>query len=736
MPTPAKPLSPTEIAALEHAFSADPSSGAWRSLTEAYLSVGRFMEAMVVCKKGVKARPDDPTARVLMAQVYAAQGKDKKALEELAEALRTHPDDVPANRMAGVLQLKLGEKEAGEAALRKAAELLPDDPETLEALRKWGVTPAPPRPPPAPPPAPERARPAAPAMAPPVLSPAGAGRAAAPAAHPAPAPAAAGTTSTSTSTAAAAVRAATGTRHKAQRNEAYAEHLAEKFQTEEWQLRHRPPPRKTSRAAVIGTLLLATVLLGALGGWWAMSAYRKRRAVEIDRLLKQTRELLEKDAYASYKEAGQLCEKILERDPDSLGGRSYLAYVDAIRWGEHGEPEGFREEAKKQVALAKKLGQTHSHLLAADAYLQYYGGDPKGAAEGLQRFLSGSEGGTSALLHGTLGIIQMQVGDLDAARDSLILAQRYAPGDVRIVQHLAELYRRRGVGFELQAWTLYEVVLQRLSRDHVPSLLGQAQLLLERDQPDAALKQADRVLGKGEGALPRENVSPRQEAVAHALRGGALFALKKEAEGAEEERKAEVLNPTSPDIHDLIGRRKLRSGDFKGAQAAFEKAIQLDPVRVSFVTSLGDALRGAGEVDRAMEQYQRAVDLSPKAVEARIARARIWRERKDWPKALDELERAQKALGSSGTGTGLSQLLAETAEVQEASGAKFELVRDLYLKALKADSASCPALFWLGQKAFEQKKAEDAKPLIGDYLRICPRGPRAAEAQKIASALK
>jgi tetratricopeptide (TPR) repeat protein len=270
----------------------------------------------------------------------------------------------------------------------------------------------------------------------------------------------------------------------------------------------------------------------------------------------------------------------------------------------------------------------------------------------------------------------------------------------------------------------------------VPSLLGQAQLLLERDQPDAALKQADRVLGKGEGALPRENVSPRQEAVAHALRGGALFALKKEAEGAEEERKAEVLNPTSPDIHDLIGRRKLRSGDFKGAQAAFEKAIQLDPVRVSFVTSLGDALRGAGEVDRAMEQYQRAVDLSPKAVEARIARARIWRERKDWPKALDELERAQKALGSSGTGTGLSQLLAETAEVQEASGAKFELVRDLYLKALKADSASCPALFWLGQKAFEQKKAEDAKPLIGDYLRICPRGPRAAEAQKIASALK
>jgi tetratricopeptide (TPR) repeat protein len=514
------------------------------------------------------------------------------------------------------------------------------------------------------------------------------------------------------------------------RNEAYAEHLAEKFQTEEWQLRHRPPPRKSSRAAVIGTLLLATILVSALGGWWAMSAWRKRRAVEIDRLLKQTRELLEKDAYASYKEAGQLCEKILERDPDSLGGRSYLAYVDAIRWGEHGEPEGLREEAKKQVALAKKLGQTHSHLLAADAYLRYYGGDPKGAAESLGRFLSGSEGGTSALLHGTLGIIQMQVGDLDGARESLMLAQRYAPGDVRIVQRLAELYRRRGAGFELQAWTLYEIVLQRLSKDHVPSILGQAQLLLERGQPDGAQKGAERVLGMG------ENASPRQVAMAHALRGGALFALGKAGEGAEEERKAEVLDPTSPDIQDLVGRRKLHAGDWKGAQASFEKAMQLDPARVSFVKSLGDALRGGGEVDKAMEQYQRAIDMSPKASDARIARARVWRERKDWPKALDELDRAQKALGTGGTGTGLSQVLVETAEVQEASAAKFDVVRDLYLKALKADGASCPALFWLGQQAYEQKKPDDARPLIGDYLRLCPRGPKSAEAQRIQAALK
>lgn len=699
-----KQLGPAEIAALEHAFSSDPASSAWRSLTEAYVAMGRFMEAMVVCKKGVKAHPEDPSARVLLASVYAAQGKDRKALDELAEALQAHPRDAAANRMAGLLQLKLGEKDAGVAALQKAAQAAPEDPETLEALRKWGIPPPQPKPPPvlervAPPP------------------PAGSAAGLPSRAAPPPAPPAGG-----------APRAAP--RPKAVRNEAYAEQLAEKFQTEEWQLRNRPPPRRGSRRALVGSAVLFVVLVAALGGWWLWSAAQKRNAVEIDRLLKQTRELLEKDSYASYKEAGTLCDQILKRDPDSLGGRSYLAYVDAIRWGEHGDPEGYREEAKKQVALARKLGQTHSHLVAAEAYLRYYGGDPKGAAEALQTFLSGNEGGTSALLYGTLGIIQMQAGDLDGARDSLVLAQKYAPGDVRIVQHLAELYRRRGAGFELQAWTLYEVVLQRLSKDHVPSMLGQAYLLAERDQPERALKLAEAVLAMGDKA------SPRQVAMAHAIRGFALFALGKGPEGASAEQQALTLDPSNPDIHEIIGKRKLKEGDFQGAAAAFEKAGQLDPARVAFVKELGDAYRAAGDTDKAMAQYQRAVDMSPKAVDARIARARVWRERKDWPKALEELDQAAKALGAGGTGTGLSQVAVEQAEVQEASGAKFDVVRDLYVKALKADGASCPALFWLGRQAYEEKKPENARPLLGDYLRICPRGPRAAEAQRLATALK
>ena len=62
--TPVKTPSPQELAKLEHAFASDPGSDAYRPLAEAYLGMGRFMEAMVVCKKGVKAHPNRPDPRV------------------------------------------------------------------------------------------------------------------------------------------------------------------------------------------------------------------------------------------------------------------------------------------------------------------------------------------------------------------------------------------------------------------------------------------------------------------------------------------------------------------------------------------------------------------------------------------------------------------------------------------------------------------------------------------------
>ena len=163
-PTPAKTLSPQELAKLEHAFASDPSSDAYRPLAEAYLGMGRFMEAMVVCKKGVKAHPNRPDPRVLLARVYADQGKDKKAIEELTAALQISPTDRTILRHLGALQMKAGELEPGKGNLLKAWESAPSDPETLAVLAQWKVEPPRPAPPPEPVAAPPQQRPPPPVL--------------------------------------------------------------------------------------------------------------------------------------------------------------------------------------------------------------------------------------------------------------------------------------------------------------------------------------------------------------------------------------------------------------------------------------------------------------------------------------------------------------------------------------------------------------------------------------------
>jgi len=142
-----KTLSPAELAKLEHAFATDPSSNAYRPLAEAYLALGRFMEAMVVCKKGVKAHPNLPEGRLLLARVYLEQGKDRKALEELMGALEVAPGDKSVLRTTGEIQIKVGEIEPGRANLLKAYQADPQDAETLAAMARSKVE-APKAPPP------------------------------------------------------------------------------------------------------------------------------------------------------------------------------------------------------------------------------------------------------------------------------------------------------------------------------------------------------------------------------------------------------------------------------------------------------------------------------------------------------------------------------------------------------------------------------------------------------------
>jgi Tfp pilus assembly protein PilF len=759
MPAPTKPTTAAELSALEHAFAADPASDAYRPLTEAYLAMGRFMEAMVVCKKGVKAHPDDPAAKVLLARVYADQGKDRKALEELQGVVAAYPTFAAANRLAGVLHFRLGEREQGEAALRRAAEAAPNDPETRELVAKHGVSVVPKAPPavPGPPPGP----PVAPRVAP-------GGRA--PVAPPA------GTSAAARSAAALASHSITSDiqideeapsptpvpDHRA-RGAELAKALADKYATREFTLsapvgsKRRPPSKKGTIATTVG---LVAVLAAALGGWALFQKTRSETIKEIDRLLKDVVQLVEKDGPASYAEAATRCKEILDKDGSSLAGHSYLAYVDAIRAGEHGEGDAVKGEAVQHVDAARKLGQRHSHLVAAEAYLKLYGGDAPGARETLKAVLEGDEGVQSPFLLGALGAVNLREGDLDAARDALGKAQKASPGDVRVAWLLAEQFRRRGEGYELQASGFYDYAL-RIQKDHVGSILGKGLILLTRGQIDEAAKAADLALS------PQAGASKPQQALANAIKGGVLAAHGKAGDAAAAEDRAAKLDPANADIPALVGARKLREGDAAGAVEAYQRAVGLDPKRISLVVdlvrallakeggakvaidtvkraitrlgesprlalALGDAYRAAGDADLAQGQYEKAIQLGKPFPDARVALAKLHRARNNIPGALVELDQAINEYGAGGAG-GAAAAYVERAEAERSRGANGQTLKALYLEALKADPANCEALWGASKIEIDAGAlSEDAKRRLDAYAKLCPRAAHAPEAARLA----
>ena len=259
--------------------------------------------------------------------------------------------------------------------------------------------------------------------------------------------------------------------------------------------------------------------------------------------------------------------------------------------------------------------------------------------------------------------------------------------------------------------------------------------------------------------------------MAHALRGWGLHAQGKGSEGDSEEQQAAALDPSNPDIHDLVGHRKLRGGDVAGAVEEFQRASQLDPARLGFYVDLahallqrpggaqqavaalekaservgnarvtkllGDAYRAAGDGEKARAAYERAIGMEKRNPEARIALARVFRDRREYPRALEELDRAVKEYGESATGNAAPAWV-EVGETEEARGAAPDVVEKAYTSALKADPQSCPALFWLGRSRADRRGKFDpslAKQMMADYLRLCPKGPRAADARSISSSL-
>ncbi len=563
MPAPTKPLTSADLSALEHAFAADPASDAYRPLTEAYLALGRFMEAMVVCKKGVKAHPDDPAAKVLLARVYADQGKDRKALEELQAVVAAYPTFAAANRLAGVLHFRLGEREQGEAALRRAAEAAPNDPDVREAIAKHGVSVLRPQRPARRRAAPRRAArlarrtcarpsPSAPRAAP--RSPRRRRTQASPA------------TSSRTRTCRRRRR-----RRRAARGVELAKALADKYATREFMLRAaaegRPDvepghdrdhgrPRRRARGVArrLGDLPAVRTRRRS-----RRSTRSSRRSASSSRRTRRRRTRRRPRRQGDPRPGlvvarRPLVPRLRRRDPRRRARRG--------RRGEGGGGAARRRGAEARPApLAPRGG--------------------RGVPQALRRRPGGREGGRSRRCSRARRARRApscrgprrgepprrrprrrarHAREGAEARDPATCAWRGSSPSSSGAAARATSCRPPG---------FYDYAL-RIQKEHVGSILGKALILLDARADEEAGRAADLALSPQAAPRSRSRRSPTPSTAGCSPRRASRRTP------PPRRTEASKLDPTSADIPSLVGARKLREGDATGAVEAYQRAVALD----------------------------------------------------------------------------------------------------------------------------------------------------------------
>ena len=776
------PLSPAELAQLEHAFATDPTSDAYKPLAEAYLAMGRFMEAMVVCKKGVKAHPDTITARVLLARVYAEQGKDKKALEELTGALQASPNDLPALRLSGSILCKAGDVTQGIEHLKKAIAGNPKDPETIELCKKYNVAVPAPEPPPAPPPPAIVPPPAMAAVQQRTHSPqSGVGAVAGPGlqrpvsqAHPHPPPAQQGPPQLvqqprpvqPRSAPSAAARPSRPSRpsqpslRPASQPSAprlSSEELAEKYGDQEESVVRK---QKGGMTGLIVTV--AVILVGALGlaGFFIKRKHDAEVAGKIAKLLDVMKNEIAHDSFAGYKKACEAGSTIVtELDPALYSAHAYLSYAYAIRWGEHGEDVSDR--AKEHLGKAKAAKEAHSHIQAAEAFIKFFGGDTQGAENMLGAAVEENERNNkkSTLLMSVLGILQMHSGDLEKAQRNLKSAQALAPADPRINAALGNVLRRQGN--EFQAANAYETAL-RYERDHAEAQLGVALMAIDTGKSDTAEKFVKKLLA----ADPPP--SPRQLAMAHMANAIVLDEQSKGGEADKEQLIAIETDSRNAELYILKARRLNRAGKADEAIVSVREALKLDSKRASFyaelaklliskpggareavdamkkaiqsmgespkfLTLLGDCQKAADDLDGARTSFEKAITVAKgnRWPDATLALAQIARAKRDQPKALELFEKAKNEFMLSTRKQ--AECLTAMGEILEEQGKRVEAL-EKYKLAASADGTYGPVYWQLAKMFWSEKEREKRKPafdLCDEYLKYEPKGAQAEECRKI-----
>lgn len=210
---------------------------------------------------------------------------------------------------------------------------------------------------------------------------------------------------------------------------------------------------------------------------------------------------------------------------------------------------------------------------------------------------------------------------ISATRDAL----RAAPADAALHARLGRLLAAAG---EIDAAIASFEESRRLDARAAAALEGLAELELKRGNPERA------------EALAREALSRADRAPLHCLLGDALMRKKAFPAAEAAYQRALELEPQYLPARIRWSELARETGRLDEAEAAAQKALELEPESAGALFALGMALRGKGRAKDASASFERSIALDPQQIPAYQQLARVLREEDKIKEAEEQLRAA------------------------------------------------------------------------------------------------
>jgi len=197
------------------------------------------------------------------------------------------------------------------------------------------------------------------------------------------------------------------------------------------------------------------------------------------------------------------------------------------------------------------------------------------------------------------------------------------PQHRRLLLLLSECYLRRGEDTKVIA--LLDPLADADPNDlALAYLLGTALLHQGQDQRGALM--IERILRNGDTAE------------AHMLMAFTRMKANDKKGAKDEVDRTITLNPNLPEAYSLRGRLAYVAADLDGAEAAFRKALELDPTAFDPLLWLGTLLREESKLPEARSRLEQAIQLRPKEIRVRYQFALLCSDEGDDKRATELLK--------------------------------------------------------------------------------------------------